>query len=153
MTIDGTVRIEIPEVVTLPEKAALTALEAGLERVRASKIWREETRVRFLVNWFRWWVTDWNLLADVRSGLISVERSDAALKVTFSLKSYDLLLGVAFGGLVLVLSVQRGSVTFAILWLAMCGISYLFRWLRFRWFIQRCIGDALDEWIAMAKVA
>jgi hypothetical protein len=139
--------------VTLPEKAALTALEAGLERVRASQIWREEMRLRFSVNWFRWWVTDWNLLADIRSGLISVARSDGILKVTFSLKSYDLLFAVAFGALVLLLSLQRGSMAFAMLWIAMCGISYLFRWLRFRWFVRRCVGDAFEEWAAMAKVA
>jgi hypothetical protein len=90
-------------------------------------------------------------LADIRSGSISVARSGAILKATFSLKSHDLLFGLAFGGLVLLLS-QGRSMAFAIVWMA-CGVSYLVRWLRFHRFVRRCVGDAFDEWVTMAKVA
>ena len=130
------------------------ALESGLARVRASTITREEARLVFSVNWFRWWVTDLNLLTGIRSGAIGVTVSDGILAVRFSLKSFDLLTLAVIAGLAIVLSVARGgAMEVAILWISIAVVSYLVRWLRFRWFVRRCVGDAFDEWVAMAKIA
>jgi hypothetical protein len=119
--------------------------------VRASTIWREESRLVFTVNWFRWWVFDWNLLTGIRSGAIDVALSDGMLSVRFSLKSFEFLL-IAL--LAIVLSSSRGGVTgIAIIWLSIAAVAYLARWLRFRSFVRRCVGDAFDEWVAMAKIA
>jgi hypothetical protein len=133
LTIDGTVRIEVPDVVSLPEKAALTALESGLERVRASGIWREESSLAFTVNWFRWWVFDWNLLTGIRSGAIDVAVSDGHLVVRFSLKSFDFLVLALMAGLAIAVSFPGGrGMGWAVLWTAIYAGDHLVRWLRFR---------------------
>jgi hypothetical protein len=122
--------------------------------VRASTIRREQSQLVFTVNWLRWWVTDWNLLTGIRSGSIGVAVSDGMLAVRFSLKSFDFLVFALMAGLAIVLLIPRGgAMEAAIIWTSIGAVSYLVRWLRFRWFVQRCVGDAFDEWVTMAKTA
>jgi hypothetical protein len=94
------------------------------------------------------------VVGGIRSGAIDVALSDGLLSVRFSLKSFDFLVLALMAGLAIALSFPgvRGM-GWAVLWTAIYAGDHLVRWLRFRWFVRRCIGDAFDEWVAMAKIA
>lgn len=159
LSIDGTTWVAIPHGHAAPQDAALAALAAGLERVRASTVAREGSWVLFYVRFFRW-VMNTNLLIPVESGAIAAEVDGAAIRVSYRLRTVRfcvIVTAMALCGVVAVYSAERDLTHAAeiglLVWLWLFGASYLITVLRFRWFVRGCVREGLTASIGTPRAA
>jgi hypothetical protein len=153
VSIDGSVKVKVrvPFNVATDTDAALDALVAGLDRLKATSIKRHESKIAFTVEFFRF-VMNTNLLNTIEGGTIRVEPADGAVKVTYRLGIVRFL--VIFSVMALVALVfSRSLQTGATVWAAMVGGTYLLAALRFRCFVKDSIRDACEHWAKIAKIA
>jgi hypothetical protein len=153
VSIDGSVevKVKVPFNVATETDAALDALVAGLDRVKATSIKRHEAQIVFTVGFVRL-VWNTNLLVGIEGGTIHVEPAEGAVRVTYRLGIVCSLVAIsalALFALVVSRSLQTGGLAWAVLF----GFKYLVTALRFRWFVKDSIRDACEHWAKIAKVA
>lgn len=138
-TIDGAVTRDAGRSVS--PQTIIDVLQSDLKRVRASHIWDRESGLDFEVNWFRWWTTDFNLLASVSRGAIDVAVDGTAVSVRYKLWVRLQLVICPPIILVLVLFSSRVNIAAILIALAICVGPYIILKVRFHSFVKRALRD------------
>lgn len=136
-TIDGTVRQTLNR--PIAASVIVEALRVGLEDVRASRIWDRDSGLDFEVNMFRWWTTDFNLLASIKRGAIDIVSDGTAITVHYRLwVRLSLFIPLFFVPAALLMQPTRPGI--ALIALVILGVPYALTALRFRYFVRRVLG-------------
>jgi len=151
ISIDGSVKVKIEQDMERVEAAALSALEEGLRRARASTIERRSKAIVFSVNFFRLvWST--NLLVPIEGGRIDIASKEGIVAATYRVGTIRLLLICTLMAL-LGLAVTGKLYAAAIFWLWLFGANYLTAWIRFRALVRRSVAGTCAEWAFLNRTA
>jgi hypothetical protein len=159
LSIDGSVTLAVPDGLSAPREAALRGLVAGLQRIRASTIEREDSQVLFYVRLFRF-VLKSNLLNTIWSGVIDAELAGDPITVSYHLGTVRFCI-VATAMIVVFaafihstrLDLAQSAGIGLLGWLWLFGGSYLITLVRFRWFVKRCVREGFEVWSRLARTA
>lgn len=156
LTLDGTVRVKIPEGCAIPVEVAVDGLATALKKVKASTIQQQESSVVFTVNFLRL-VWNLNILIPFEGGRIDVRREAETVRVTYRLGTYRLFFlasALTFAMAMIPLSkadlaMAAGALALGLGWLF--GANYLIALVRFRWFASGKVRDAFDDWVELSR--